>query len=232
MYRQLKSEKIIETISILNRRIKERFPNSELTKVCRELQLITEESHDKIVWIKKPNYLLRFSIIGLLLLIFSITMTLIPSIKEHEQVWELADFVQSLDAIAGVLIVLGFIGIFFFNFEKRIKSQRAIKTLHALRAIAHVIDMHQLTKDPHRVLKSIIPTKSSPKLDMDAHDLTRYFDYCSEMLSLVGKVAALYGQDLKDTTSLLIVNDIETMTAGFSRKIWQKIMIVNKYNQP
>jgi len=33
---------------------------------------------------------------------------------------------------------------------------------------------------------------------MTPFELGRYLDYCSEMLSLTGKVAALYAQDLDD----------------------------------
>jgi poly-beta-hydroxyalkanoate depolymerase len=63
---------------------------------------------------------------------------------------------------------------------------------------------------------------------MSAYELTRYLDYCSEMLSLAGKVAALYAQNFPDAVVLAAVNEVETLTTGLSRKIWQKIMILNK----
>jgi hypothetical protein len=57
--------------------------------------------------------------------------------------------------------------------------------------------------------------------------LGRYLDYCSEMLSLVGKLAALYVQKFDDPVALAAVNEVEDLTTGLSRKIWQKIMIIN-----
>jgi hypothetical protein len=51
------------------------------------------------------------------------------------------------------------------------------------------------------------------------------------MLSLVGKVAALYVQDLDDPVVLGAVNDVENLTTGLSRKIWQKIMIIYRFKQ-
>ena len=61
---------------------------------------------------------------------------------------------------------------------------------------------------------------------MSAADLARYLDYCSEMLSLTGKVAALYVQNFEDGVALQAVNEIEDLTTGLSRKIWQKLTIV------
>jgi len=58
--------------------------------------------------------------------------------------------------------------------------------------------------------------------------LGRYLDYCSEMLSLIGKVAALYAQNTQDAVVLAAVDEIETLTTGLSRKIWQKIMILDQ----
>jgi hypothetical protein len=52
------------------------------------------------------------------------------------------------------------------------------------------------------------------------------------MLSLVGKLAALYAQSNSDSVVLQSVNDIETLTNGISRKIWQKIMILDNDLKP
>ena len=46
------------------------------------------------------------------------------------------------------------------------------------------------------------------------------------MLSLTGKVAALYVQDFEDGVALQAVNEIEDLTTGLSRKIWQKLTVV------
>jgi hypothetical protein len=69
-------------------------------------------------------------------------------------------------------------------------------------------------------------TASSPPRTLTRFELVRYLDYCSEMLSLIGKVAALYVQDLPDSQAVSAVDDIEDLTTGLSRKIWQKIMIL------
>ncbi len=95
-----------------------------------------------------------------------------------------------------------------------------------MRALAHIIDMHQLTNDPHVITNPGRSTKSSPKRAMTDFELSRYLDYCSEMLSLIGKVAALYVQRFDEPVALSAVDQIEDLTTGLSRKIWQKIMII------
>ncbi|MBD3794779.1 MAG: hypothetical protein IE878_04920 [Epsilonproteobacteria bacterium] len=72
----------------------------------------------------------------------------------------------------------------------------------------------------------IEPTQSSPKLMMNPKSLIRYLHYCTELLSLTGKIAALYGQKLEDATIIRNINDIEELTTSLSQKIWQKIIIL------
>jgi hypothetical protein len=48
------------------------------------------------------------------------------------------------------------------------------------------------------------------------------------MLSLLGKVAALYVQGFPDERAVAAVDDIEDLTSGLSRKIWQKIMVLGQ----
>jgi hypothetical protein len=54
--------------------------------------------------------------------------------------------------------------------------------------------MHQLTKDPERLLATHQDTASSPQRTMTRAELWRYLDYCSELLSLTGKIGALFVQ--------------------------------------
>jgi hypothetical protein len=92
--------------------------------------------------------------------------------------------------------------------------------------LVHVIDRHQLTKDPSMVMGEEKTTASSPARPMTPFELGRYLDYCSEMLSLTGKVAALYAQTFPDPVVVEAANDIEMLATGLSGKIWQKITIL------
>ncbi|MCT2262850.1 hypothetical protein M3F59_14700 [Brachybacterium muris] len=63
---------------------------------------------------------------------------------------------------------------------------------------------------------------------MTRAELTRYLDYCTEMLSLVGKSAALFAEDTTDGDVLDAVEGIETLTSDMARKVWQKIAIIQQ----
>ena len=92
--------------------------------------------------------------------------------------------------------------------------------------MAHIIDMHQLTKDPESYFTPAPPVGTAPKRAMTPFELNRYLDYCSESLALISKIAALYVQGFQDPVLLDAVDDIEDLSAGFSRKIWQKLTIL------
>ena len=57
--------------------------------------------------------------------------------------------------------------------------------------------------------------------------MSRYLDYCSELLSITGKLAALYAQAVPDEGVAQAVNDIELLGSSLSRKIWQKISVID-----
>ena len=117
---------------------------------------------------------------------------------------------------------------FLLTIESRLKRRRALGVLHQLRSLAHVVDMHQLTKDPERLLSAEPSTPSSPEREMSAPELGRYLDYCSELLSVTSKLAALLVQYFNDEVVLGAVNEIETLTTGLSGKIWQKIRLLER----
>lgn len=48
----------------------------------------------------------------------------------------------------------------------------------------------------------------------------------SETLAVIGKIAAVYAQTSDDAAALAAVDEIEDLTTGLSRKIWQKLMIL------
>jgi hypothetical protein len=227
MYRSLDSEKILNTIETLSRRIAERFPSSGLNRVCEELLTIAEESKARTAWIGKPQTVLRFVTGALVTLIVGALLLVLANASWPRNGFDLVVLVQVSEAGLNVFLLLSAAILFLVTAETRIKRRRALKAIHELRALAHVIDMHQLTKDPERLLARMAETPSSPKQNLSPAELGRYLDYCSEMLSLIGKLAALYVQKFDDPVALAAVNEVEDLTTSLSRKIWQKIMIIN-----
>src|SRR6185436_8672043 len=122
--------------------------------------------------------------------------------------------IQSLEAVVNLLIVFGGGAWFLVTLEERVKRRRTLEALHQLRSLAHVIDMHQLTKDPTVLLSPGARTATSPEHTMNQFELTRYLDYCAEMQALVGKLAALYAEGVRDAVVIDAINDIENLAAN------------------
>jgi len=225
MYRTIAFEKVHETLERLEQRIKERFPDRGLLSVCHELLEIANETTQALEKIERPNYWLRggitFVILTSLILIgYSISMVEMTTSKVT-----FTEVIQVAEAAVNDVVLIGLAMFFLISIESRIKRTRVLKSLNQLRAITHVIDMHQLTKDPTEI-KEQHNTPSSPVRDLDQYLLSRYLDYSSEMLSIVGKISAVYAQKFPESEVVSAVNEIESLTNGVSRKIWQKIMIL------
>jgi hypothetical protein len=229
-FRRLDSQKIIETVQALQSRIEERFPGSGLGKIADELLRIAEETVARTRWIQKPHIALRCAAAILSLAIISIVFGLVIHIHQFE-FNDYTNFIQALDASIGSVVFIGATILFFVSWENRIKRSRALKAIHELRAMAHIVDMHQLTKDPQDYFGCGQRPASPPKRGMTPFDLNRYLDYCSDALALISKIAALYVQGFQDPVLLDAVDDVEDLTAGFSRKIWQKITILESLNR-
>ena len=228
-YRQLNTEQTINTLKTLKNRIGERFEGTSLEAVAAELCDIAKESRAKIEWIDRPHTGLRLLIVMVIVLaLTAVGFGVQELLKTRDEPIGFAETVGAIESGTSEVIFVGAALLFLFSLEVRIKRTRALKVLHDLRAVAHVIDMHQLTKDPSQILNPAAqPTKSSPARVLTPFQLTRYLDYCSELLSLIGKLAALYAQSLPDQVVVAAVNDIETLTTGLGRKIWQKISMLD-----
>ena len=259
----LNPDQLVKTIRKLHLRIEERFPESGLQSVCKQLGVIAENTRSRAEWIGQPVRWLRAMVwaICALIVVFAILPFCFLGSSSQNDVAEgtfsyqigdgdgasavagnakltgfdfdssagIVDVVTLMEAGINDVVLIGAAIFFLLSFETRYKRQRALKAIHELRSIAHVIDMHQLTKDPHRIMKNTrySNTGMSPKLEMTEFLLRRYLDYCSEMLSLVGKIAAVYVQEFDDGVAMASASELEALTTGLSGKIWQKIAILH-----
>jgi hypothetical protein len=229
LFTRLRADKILDTIDKLESRIAERFPQTSLRQVCHEFRMLAAGMENLAAHCGRPIWPLRLSVwlfIGLLIFVgLGALLVLIQrfSFKTND----ISDLLQATEAAINELIFLGLALVFLIGLETRIKRRSALAALHQLRSIAHVVDMHQLTKDPAHLLGTHVQTKSSPERLLSRYELTRYLDYCSELLALNSKIAALFAQDMDDPVVLSAVNDLESLNQGLSQKIWQKIMILD-----
>ncbi|MHC4137098.1 MAG: hypothetical protein ACYTDU_05905 [Planctomycetota bacterium] len=228
MAADLKAGDVIATIHRLSQRIRERFPSAALNRTADRLLASAEATAGQIARIMRPNLVLRALIA---LLIAAIPASLFFAVRSLHLGLEFAaigEFVTFFQASVESLIFLGAGILFLVTIENRIRRQRALAAIHELRVLAHLVDMHQLEKDPIYVLGGGPTTASSPERTMTAFELNRYLDYCGELLSLIGKIGALYGKRLNDGVALAAIDNIEELTTSLSRKIWQKEMLLDR----
>jgi hypothetical protein len=232
MNAHLEPTRIVATTDVLERRIGERFPGSGLLRVASGLAATARAAADRAARLARPFWLIRLGVsitflIGIAMQVYAARLVRLGPLEA-----DALSLTQALDSAFNLLAIFGAAIWFLLTLEERIKRSRALAALHELRSLAHVIDMHQLTKDPTILLANFHRrTAHSPARAMSRFELTRYLEYCSEMLALIGKLAALYAEGARDAVVIETVNDVETLAASLGRKIWQKITIIEQLDE-
>lgn len=233
-YRMLDPALIIDTARTLERRIEARFPASRLRKVAAELVALCDDLSKAARALEAPIWWLRAIVVSTIVVgaaVFIFIGTALP-FERLSAGADISEAVQGIEASlnTALLTALGLLAL--VRVEERIKRKHVFRALHGLRSLIHVIDMHQLTKDPAALSAGFKPTSQSPERITNPDDLARYLDYCSEMLSITGKVAALFAQSVNDAVVIEAVNDVEGLGTNLSRKIWQKITLIETSGRP
>lgn len=224
---RLDTEQVVATIQQLSKRIEERFPGAELTQSCDVLLRLSLEARSRASWISRPIISLRVAVGIIIAMIVAGLAGTVSQLNPTARPFDLVLFVNVMEAGMNNIVLLAATIYFLVTIETRIKRRRSLFAIHELRSLAHIIDMHQLTKDPDRLLFRGVDTKSSPIIGMGVYEMSRYLDYCVEMLSLTGKIAATYSLYWRDEVAIQAVNDVERLTTGLSQKIFQKLMILH-----
>ena len=222
-----------DTIQRLAWRIAERFPGSGLSGVAQSLLQTADETDAVVSWIERPNIPLRVGIGALIALLITALVAGMLAIDFDAEDFGATILVPLIEAATNELILIGAAVLFLVSIETRAKRRRVIHAINRLRGLAHVVDAHQLTKDPSTITEGLGRTEHSPSRTLKPHELARYLDYCSELLAMTAKLGFLYVQRFDIQVALVdptianqAVNELEELTTGLSRKIWQKLMIL------
>jgi hypothetical protein len=225
MKRVLREDKLLETVEQIRQRIAERFPDSGLSQVAAEIVQIAREALVRAEAIRQPNLWLRAGLV--LLVVIGAAGAVTYAQTRGDQAPLVQTVLQFLDASKGSAAILAALAVFLVTLETRLKRRRAMQAIHELRAMAHIIDMHQLTKDPDRFGHPTRPIMVSGR-QMDADAMSRYLHFSTELLAVVSKIGQLYVQDFPDATAQTAVDHFEGLATGLSSKIWQKLMILDR----
>jgi hypothetical protein len=226
---QLAAGHVGATVAQLERRIHARFGERGLTKAVRDLGqlvvLVQTEAGESHVRLRRTTLAARttsITIIGatLFALVFGLRSAVTQGLEQT------AGWVPLVESVINDLVFAAIAVLFLWAMPERLERRALLRLLHRLRSLAHVIDMHQLSKAPEQVSPTYVPTAESLRHGLYADQLYHYLDYCSEMLSLTAKTAALCGEHTSDGVVLETISTIERLTTELSNKIWQKISLL------
>lgn len=225
LHEPLEAPAVRQTVQELYERIEARFPQRGLLAVCGDLRTMIDQVQSSSGPTQRRIRAARVAsrVVMVAVLAGTVLALLIAGRDAFSEGVASLDLLPLIETTINDIVFAGIAVFFLWSFPERLQRGQLLNLLHQLRSIAHIIDMHQLTKDPEQLKPSFTPTAVSKPLGMTRDQVERYLDYCSEMLSLVGKTAALCAEESRDNLVLETVSTIEDLTVGLSRKIWQKI---------
>ena len=223
----LDSRHVRTTVVRLEERIEARFPERGILGLVRRLSALIDDVESSAVGISVKLRRTRLQSRAAAAVVLVATVVAMVLALRDTLADETVSWLPLIESTINDLVFAALALWFLYSLPERLQRGRSLALLHRLRSLAHVIDMHQLAKDPER-FHGYVRTASSVDPDLTPREMEHYLEYCSEMLSLVGKAAALVAEESRDDVVLDAVGGIETLTTSLSRKIWQKISLLSR----
>ena len=153
-YTRLDEGSIIRTIEGLRDRIASTFPQANLLRVCEQFLDVSKRVVAVEHYLRRPHWPLR--IIGIasvaVLTIFLILIATLAARADADLTFN--SVVATVESAVNDLAFFGIAVFFLLRLETRVKRGKALEMLHELRSLTHIVDMHQLTKDPALITTS------------------------------------------------------------------------------
>ena len=233
-YDRLDPDKVSDTLDQLQGRILEQFPHRHLAQVATEVgEVIRRIERQASENAPVQRFVYLASRVAIVLLVVLILVAIVQAVRTGAaQVGpaRVIDWLQYVESGVNDVVFAGIAIFFLMTVPARVRRRRTLETLHRLRSLAHIVDMHQMSKSPEKLLPRWEGGQASQG-SLTRAELGRYYDYCSELLTIVSKAAALCAEQSTDPVVLDTVSEIEVLTTGMSRKIWQKISLLHLAQQ-
>ncbi|MCW2758887.1 MAG: hypothetical protein JWO46_2633, partial [Nocardioidaceae bacterium] len=235
---QLDRQLLADSLERLHQRISARLPDQNLTALAASIKTSVPDAHARYEATahrlqRISGWTRAISVVFVLAVAVALVLALADfSRSSHDG----ADWLSLVNTVVGDLVYAAVAVAFLRAVPERLTRSSLTHVLHELRSTAHVIDMHQLGKDPERLRDDYEATGASihphlPHKESAAArraDLHHYLTYCIELLGLVSKSAALCAESSGDPVVLSMVNDVESLTSDMSQKIFQKLALLPK----
>ena len=139
----------------------------------------------------------------------------LPNAEPYESVTELAQ---------GLAFAVSALGLLTWGKWKRNRHDLCFRGLDRIRALAHVVDMHHQTRD---TLRGIGIDREAFQKYSDLQ-IVVYLNYCSRILGLLGKAAAMYGEHCRDSEVLTASSEVQLLCNSLAGNIWDKIDFISE----
>ncbi|MFD2797309.1 hypothetical protein ACFS27_27370 [Promicromonospora vindobonensis] len=227
---KLEAVPVIETVRRLCDRIGARFPDRGIHRVAQELASLTEQVADTSAGSRRRSRLVRTgsrAMIGVVVLVALVAFGFAVEAAFTEAPDNGLDWLPLIESAVNDLVFVAIAVVVLHSLPERAQRSDLLAKLHRLRSLAHIIDMHQLTKEPES-LRDAFAGGTDGDVDLTPEQVEYYLEYCTELLSIVSKAAALCAEESQDEIVLSTVSTIETLTMSMSRKVWQKITVLSE----
>ena len=150
-YERLEADAGVATARRLQARIQARFPDRNLGRVAGRLVDVASDV-ERAAARTAPIRVLRVA--GLVLIVALVVLTaasLVAAVVELASTGGTAlSWLSGVETVVNDVVYVGIAVVFLWLLPTHLERSRILGELHRLRSLAHVIDMHQLTKDPER----------------------------------------------------------------------------------
>ncbi|MEU4384475.1 hypothetical protein [Promicromonospora sp. NPDC023805] len=222
---------VIETARRLRDRIGARFPERGIHRVAEELVALTEQVADTSAGSRRRSRLVRtasHAVIGIVVLVALVAFGFAVQAAFTEAPDNGLEWLPLIESAVNDIVFVAIAVVLLYSFPERVQRADLLAKLHRLRSLAHIIDMHQLTKEPESLRDAFAGGTDGGDGGLTPQQIEYYLEYCTELLSMVSKAAALCAEESQDDIVLNTVSTIETLTMGMSRKVWQKITVLSE----
>ena len=225
----LDADAVREIVVELEARIAARFPERGLRQVAADLAVLIDAVETGANSTQGRVRMARIASRVVMVLILAGTLVALglgfkdAIVDPNGEITNSLDVLPLIETTINDVVFAGIAVFFLYSFPERVQRGRLLNLLHQLRSTAHIIDMHQLTKDPEQLQAVVRPDRGQqaaraeprrdgalPRLLLRAPGPGRQ-DRRTVRRGVAGRRRPRHGQHRRDAD------------VGISRKIWQKI---------
>lgn len=217
---QLEPSRIIETAENLAKRIEKSIPGSTLAGLASGLVQIARKTDQRVREASQPIVAIRIASV----IAVGVGLVGLVYLMRHIHIrWELGtvtELFEAADAGFNILVILAGALWFFITLETRLKRKKALESIQELREFMHVVDATQLHYTPAMYQHDDASSGHGRQFDHT------YLLYCSQMLGIIGNLAALYTRGAAGDSIMRAAADVESFATALTGKLYNKAEFV------